>query len=361
MSWRLKLVPGTAPDGGPVVSVLAKRTYRIRHEELAQPDPTGTMEWVESDEFWGVGDPARDAVKLESDLVPWKPGTDVVVVGKAHAPRGKRARFFDAGIQVGAVRKAVRIFGDRKVVPRFSGHDFSEPEPFDSMPLHYGHAYGGRCCGLDGLELPYPPNPVGKGFIVGRSESELFNLSLPNLENPQQVLVPRDLVLDSYDDWRRSPLPWALGYTGKNFHPRLLLAGLPADQSIEAEIGRLRARTEPDGAESAPSALLNPDFFRGASSGLSLPHLRGDEEVVLGYMDPDRPTFRFRLPGDRPVLRLDVGTGPERMETVLQDVVVFKGSNQISMVWRGSCRYDGPESMRDWRTVRMEVEDGDGR
>jgi len=358
VSWLVRMVPGYAPDGGPVVSVLAKRTYRFNPGETALPDPGTPMDWVEVDEHWDTNNPATDPMKLESELVAWKPCTDVVVVGNAHAPRGKRARFFDAGIQIGAFRKVVRVFGNRMVVPRFSGFDFSEPEPFETMPLHYGLAYGGRYERPDGLELSYPRNPVGTGFLVSPELSDLLGTRLPNLEDPNQVLTPQTLVLKAYDAWPTAPKPWALGYTGRNFHPRVTMAGLPPEEAMEAEVVRLQAVADRDGkAIQPPTPVMNLQYHNGASEGLVLPYLRGDETVVLTYLDPDHPSFQFRLPGSRPVARLDVGQGREWMDMVLQNIVVYKGTNQLAMVWRGCCRYDGPESMADWTRLEMGVED----
>jgi len=356
MTWLTRLVPGHAPDGGPVVSILAKRTYRIRPGTVAVPDPGVEPIWVEADEYWDSNNPVLDAVKLESELVAWKPCTDVVVVGQAHAPRGKRARFLDCGIQVGAFRKVVRVFGNRKIQLKTMGFDFTDPEPFDSMPLHYGLAYGGHHKKADGQELQYPRNPVGKGFLVTPEPADLVDLALPNLENPAQLLLPQDLALKSFERWTAAPEPWALGYTSRNFHPRVTLAGLQSDQAIEEEISRLQSAAASDGSSPQPPVpVLNPDYFCGASKGLSLPYLRGDETVTLVYLDPDLPQFEFRLPAERPQLYLDVGLGIEWMEPVLQNVVIFKGTNQVDLTWRGSCRYDGPESMSDWRTLRMGV------
>lgn len=359
MTWATRLVPGFAPDGGHILSVVAKSTYSFAPNETAVEDPSAANDWVEVDQYWGTNNPAVDATKLESDLVAWKPRTDVVVIGEAFAPRGKKARFFDAGIRIGAFQKSVRVFGDRKVQLKTFGFEFSDPEPFESMPLHYGLAYGGRHKRADkGDELVYPRNPVGRGFVVQAAPEDLNGLVLPNLENPAKLLTAESLVLKSFDKWQDAPEPCALGYTSRHSHPRVTLAGLPPEQAIEAEIARLQTVAVSDGGGALPpTPVLNTEYFCGASKGLALPYLKGDETVMLGYMDPDTPVFQFQLPGARPVARIDVGMGWEWMDMVLQNVVIFKGTNQLEMVWRGSCRYDGPESMKDWESFEMSVEE----
>lgn len=359
MSWLTRLVPGQAPDGGHILSVLAKKTYSFLHDEIAMEDPFASNDWTEVDQYWGTNNPAIDATKLESDLIPWKPCTDVVMVGEACAPIGKRARFFDATLKIGHFQKSVRVFGNRTIQMKTFGFDFTEPEPFERMPLHYGLAYGGKHNRTEkGDELAYPRNPVGRGFVVQPSSKELAALLLPNLENPQQLLTPDSLILKSFEKWVDSPEPWALGYTSRHSHPRYTLAGLPPEHALEAEIARLQTVAASDGASvPPPTAVMNLEYFCGASNGLVLPYLKGDETVMLGYMDPNTPVFQFQLPGARPVARIDVGMGWEWMDMVLQNVVIFKGTNQVEMVWRGSCRYDGPESMKDWETFQMSVEE----
>lgn len=165
--WITKMIPGTAPDGAPILSVLAKATYRISLEGLEPLPEEERLPLFDSDKLYGSQNPALDPIEHESDLVAYKPMTDIIVHGEACAPTGKRARFFDMGISVrGCVRK-LRIFGPRHLDCSNGKIRFSEPEPFERMPLHFGLAYGG----VDRWSHPeevytYPRNPVGKGFLV---------------------------------------------------------------------------------------------------------------------------------------------------------------------------------------------------
>ncbi|MBK8805065.1 MAG: DUF2169 domain-containing protein [Fibrobacteres bacterium] len=357
MKWLTRMIPGHMPDGSPVVSVLAKASWSLLPDDLPlQDDP---VDWVEADVHWDTNNPATEATQFENELVPWKPCTDVIVIGNAWAPRGKQGKYFDAGIQIGAFRKVVRVFGNRKIVPKTFGFEFSEPELFETMPMHFGKAYGGRfLSSKTQAEMVYPRNPVGTGFLVDPTLEEIFKVRLPNLENPAQVLTPENLVLKSLDQWTNMPMPWALGYTNRNFHPRVTYAGLPPDLAPGAEISRLQTRAESEGMSgNSPTPVMNAEFHCGAPDGLKLPYLKGDEDVALGYMDPDHPIFKFPLPGKRPAVWMDVGMGREWMDTVLQSVIITKGNNQLSMVWRGSCRYDGPESMAEWTKFAIGAED----
>jgi hypothetical protein len=69
MSWLTRLVPGQAPDGGHILSVLAKNTYSIAHQQRAGEDLENPLGWLEADTYWGAGNPAADPVREESDLL----------------------------------------------------------------------------------------------------------------------------------------------------------------------------------------------------------------------------------------------------------------------------------------------------
>ena len=58
------------------------------------------------------GEPGKSSYKREPDFAFVKPATDVVLLGHAHAPRGK-ATEATVGVKVGPVEKTVRVVGDR--------------------------------------------------------------------------------------------------------------------------------------------------------------------------------------------------------------------------------------------------------
>ncbi len=93
-------------------------------------------------------------------------------------------------------------------------------------------------------------------------------------------------------------------------------------------------------------------FFNGASAGLSLPFLNGDEVVRTSNLSPEG-RLDFRLPGDVPRIGLDIGSGIEAPEVVLQTVQIRMEERQVDLVWRAAVPYPG----RDWlpRMRKMQV------
>ena len=363
MGWLAKVVPGHAPDGTPILSVLGKRTYRFANGGKAAPDEGEQIPFIEADEFWGLGNPASDAVKYESDLAAYKPMTDVVLIGKAHAPKGRKIPQISAGIQVAGARKIVQVVGNRKVYVTGTGLAFSDPEPFAAMPLDCSRAYGGSDARSEaGLLYVYPKNPVGRGFIVKDNPKALQDLALPNLEDPAKLLTPKNLVLGKFEQWKLYPEPAGFGYLNKHSHPRFTLAGLPPDSHADAEVDRklaLRKLPEvgtPGAPQPAPAMpMLNAEFFNGASQGLRLPYLSGNEAVMLANLDAELPRFSFTLPGERPRAWLDVGQGRKSMPMVPHTLLIYKETNQLTLVWRGCVGYGGPASMEGFQAFEFGV------
>ncbi len=365
MSWLSKIVPGHAPDGAPVLSVLGKRTYKIQNGKKAIPDDDNSVPLYEADQYGPEGTAETSIPIHESDLIAYKPMTDVIVTGKAHSPKGKRAFFLDISIQVGSAKKVIRVTGDRRVYITATGIAFTNPEPFESIPMDYALAYGGRDkVSVPGTEYVYPRNPFGKGFITSSIPAVLHYLPLPNIESPDNLLKPDNLIVSGFNKWLQQPEPAGFGSTGRNFYPRYTLAGLPPDSFTENEITRqqqimaMPSIGTPGLPMPAPSTpMINPQFYNCASSGLMFPNLNGNEPITLIYMDADFPEFKFELPGQRPSAWLDVGEGPEDMDMVLHTVEINKEQNQLAMVWRGSAYYGGPEAMGDFERLEFGVEE----
>jgi hypothetical protein len=125
---------------------------------------------------------------------------------------------------------------------------------------------------------------------------------------------------------------------------------------VDAESARILAleRSKEVGAAGqhappGPMPMMNPEAFNAAPQGLKLPYLKGDEEIKCRYLDAAFPAFDFRLPGTKPEPWIDVGDGRQSMEAILQTVELYKETNQCTLLWRGSVRYGGPESMTHFR------------
>jgi hypothetical protein len=101
--------------------------------------------------------------------------------------------------------------------------------------------------------------------------------------------------------------------------------------------------------------MMNLEFFNGAAPGLKFPYLIGNEPVRLAHLDPKLSRFTFNLPGTRPQCWLDVGEGPQTMDMVLHTVVIYKATNQLTLVWRGASAYGGIKAMEKFTKLEYGI------
>lgn len=149
--------------------------------------------------------------EMPGDELFYRGGVDLFVFGHARAPGGRPTASMDVVCEVGdKFRHAVRVFGERRWVGRPLGAPrIGDPEPFREMPLTFDRAFGGKD-EWDGLEVPFPANPEGRGFAL--DARSLAGRLLPNLEHPERLIAaPMD-----------QPEPVGLGLAPLGFGPRTM-------------------------------------------------------------------------------------------------------------------------------------------
>lgn len=368
-------VSGLDPEGRFVLSVLVKRTYRF--------DASGRCERADEDlplVVDPVFDPDRPGLlRRDSDLYPYKPRADVIVQGRAYAPRA--AASFEATITIGSAVKRIAVFGERRASMRPDGRiTFSAPAPVDEVPLVFERAYGGAdavACARHGNpvlglaqhlpELPslaqinpyaYPRNPNGVGFLLEATPGAVEALALPCLEDPDDLLTPERLAVERLDRWPAQPLPAAPGWVSHAWFPRAAYLGfLPADRDVslrEVALGAL-PRSLLEAPPGPPAADLG--FANGAPAGLQLPSLRGDEAITLVNLCPGAPRVTIHLPGERPRLWTDGRKGKRgETEPVVHTLLIEPDEGRLSLVWRGACRALRPYTEEELAAMPFWVE-----
>lgn len=320
------------------LSIVIKATFTIADT----PEPTPKQLPIFNTDILTDGDPP--SIRFESDLVPFKPCTDVILVGRAYAPEGKPVSEMVAGLRVGQLRYGVAVIGDRKWQAQLLDKaTISHTQPFLTMDLIYERAFGGfdKSAGMYCKE-----NHVGTGFIGKRTTERIEGLLLPNLEDPRNRI----------NAWNSRPRPVGFGFYGRGWAPRLAYAGT-YDQKYMKE----------------RYPLLPVDFsfrfFNGAHPDLQVGgYLRGDEEVDLLNVCPDASRMRFRLPGVVPKITVARWTvspeqwvqehaGPdgslpvelplveESLTTVLDTLVFVPDRGVFYEVFRAVCSLSSLESL----------------
>lgn len=244
---------------------------------------------------------------LDGDLVPAKDGCDVVIAGPAVVtPPGRTATVLDVEVDIGPLRRRLRVHGDRTWVRSGGTLVPSAPVPFAVMPLDWTRAYGGEARLVPEVRGPYPPNPVGCGFV--ELEADVEGTRLPNVEEADQLVR----------SWRDRPLPASLMPPPR--HSDLRGAnGFTVDLENEA-------------------VQVGPGAFRASHPRSRLPAYPGGASVRIRGMSDDG-ALTFALP--RLALRAEVALGGRvhALDVVPDTVVIFPRHRRLYVVARRAFVY----------------------
>jgi len=281
--------------------MLASVVVRVTYTLTAPLAIAAEQPWLVSPEPW-----ESPAGLMEEDGPFLRGGVDLFVFGRAWAPGGRATRSMKVQVKAGAfVREAV-VTGRRFWVgDGRGGLVATQPEPFTSMPLTMAEAFGGKS-EADGLEIPFPENPLGKGFHV-RAEQAL-NQELPNLEEP-------DSPMRQWGD-----IPTTCGF---GFCPRL--------NSARVQNGTVR--------DDQHNILdFRPPLFNQAFVPMIAPALApGDTVELLGFSP--HGAIAFVVPGPPAYLRLHFGERVFERALAVDQVGVEVDAGRVFVTWRFPFKY----------------------
>jgi hypothetical protein len=311
-------IPFYGPGNTPVLTVMVKGTFEIIDGKTAV-SAREQIPLAFGDDLYANG-----TVKFESDLAPFKPRADIVLVGNAHAPGGKPVQILDVKLRVGDTRKILRIFGDRTWKPStlLDSELPTDPRPFKTMPLVYEKAFGGIDMHHGGF---CEENPVGIGYVSPGAKKIKEGTALPNIEDPGY------LIRAVHD----RPKPVGFGFYGKTWMPRVRYLG-----TYDEKWRKERSPLPPDD--------FSFDFYNAAHPDLQVQgYLRGDETVELVNLSREGK-LDFQLPSiglsclvkkqDEPDPYADESSWvTESVVMNIDTLCILPDVKRFYLTWRGLC------------------------
>ena len=308
--------------GAEVWLVAVKGTFTIR--DRGQVAVAEAQEPVTTAPTY-LGERGRSSLRGDTDLVLAKPGTDVLVHGRAHAPGGKPAARVEVGLRCGPIAKWLVVVGERTYRRGALDVAPSEPEPFVEMPIRYERAFGGADPETGARE---PRNPVGAGFA--ERADRLAGRPAPNIEAPGAPITSA----------KDRPPPAGFGPVARDWAPRLGLAGTYDRAWEEARMPLL-----PDD--------FDDRFFLVAPADQQVPGgLREGTLVELLHLTPEG-LLRFHLPRTRPCFRTFFGRETVEHRARLHTVIIEPDARRVVLVWHTALPCHGKEHRLD-RTLISE-------
>jgi len=319
---------GKTAEGAPFLSVIIKGTFTIPTNGGIARAAAEQIPIFTADEPYDPKEPGG-VLKFESDLVPFKPRTDVVLVGHAYASHGRPAKVVDVEIEVGALKKKLRVFGDRAwsfpseqqdAIPYIVG-----PAEFVKMPLTYDRAFGGidKTAGIVGHRKPWcERNYFGKGYCGARTVASINGTPLPNIEDPDDLIRT----------WDSNPRPAGCGFFPRNSRPRVEWYGT-YDEKWKAE-------RKPD----LPLDFRFDAYNRADLTMQGAPYLVGNEVVKLTNVSARSPRIELSLPGVPPQVGIMRGGKLTELMANLDALVFVPDESVFYEVWRSTVALEQPEA-----------------
>lgn len=304
--------PGRIDYPGHSLTLIVKGTFDLVPGGVAVP---GAEQLPLSPDQPYPDDPGEiGSVRYDSDFVAFKPAADLLLVGSCHTPGGRPATRCRVGFSVGDRSHSLEVIGDRF----WDGGGLlrppsaTEPRPFREMPLRYEFSFGGAAD---------PRNPVGRGAAVPGQEGGA-RLPLPNIEDPKNAVTSP----------KSRPAPAGCGPLRRTWAQRVEGMGTYDDAYVQRRFPWVPENFDWSSCNTAPPALRVKGY------------LRGDEEIRLENVHPERSSWMGRLPGLRVRCFLfETGGAFREVAMHLDTLWIDAHAAKLVLVWRGHANVSSNE------------------
>ena len=271
------------------------------------------------------GEAGVSSLRYDADLVAPKPTTDVVLNGKAYAPKARPSTDFLVSVRVDRLHKVIRVVGNRRWKRGLFGLKPSAAEPITELPIIYERAYGGydQTDADPKKQRMDSRNPVGCG-VVAKSKNRLGQ-ALPNFEYPKGKLEKAG--------------PAGFGAIDSHWSPRRELGGTYDKAWQENRLPLLPKDWNPH------SLLCSPHDQRPNG------HLHGGEFVELMNLSPNG-LIRFSLPKVYLTFTTRINGRAKEHRSRMATVIIEPDKPRVIVVWLSSLRCQMDVDYLDETVVR---------
>lgn len=283
------------------LTVVVKATYQLAPGTSALATQQDEVNAYEN--HWN--DDATRSLYAPSDLVPFKPQSEVLLVGYAYAAQEVPTRKLTARLIAAGIDKSINVHGDR-----IFGKDgvVRDGASFTKLPIRYERAAFGST------------NPVGMRLDATPDRSG--GVALPNLVPPGPTSFTSGETIESIGFG-----PIAAAWPERARRLPKHLSELPLSWN---------ERPLPEG--------LDPSYFNAAPTDQRVAQLVPDEQIRLEYLHPKHSSLSTRLAGVVPKVQVERANGQDDLLMIADTLWIDTDRFLCTLTWRGQIRLEHPEA-----------------
>ena len=242
---------------------------------------------------------------MADDNIFMRGGIDLFIFGSAKAPAGKPTTQMTVRAFVNnRLINAIEVFGNRTWDVGFFGTSIQRPEPFTEMPLTLNNAYGGHD-EWDGLNIPFPNNAFGKGFIW--EKQNIHGKPLPNLEDPTNLIR----------NWNDQPDP--VGFSS-----------IPMCE--------LKARGNIEKNKYGVITSILPKFYNAAFPSMIIDKIKPGDVIKIEGVTANG-SYEFKVPSLKVSAKIEMGDVVDEKPMLIDQVGIIPDKKQAFISYRFPFRY----------------------
>lgn len=263
---------------------LQVRPYRWRGESrvglsvLVMVDASSITPILETETIlWEVAKSKMDCGGVLEYGVP-KVNPEFLVSGNAYSAFSEDKSQLDVTVQVNDKVRTLRVFGER----HYQDRKISQAANFEEMPLSWSHSYGGA---------QFLNNPEGKGWIDLNEHRSSDRVPMPNIENPEHLLLDPTQVHAAYN----------FGVQSMMWPVRFSKIGTYSEEWKKTDFPGFFPDMDPTMFNAAQAEQVWPE----------LSELPANTEFAVSHMNPDKAIWKGRVPAWRGRCLLTMQKSPE--------------------------------------------------
>ena len=264
---------------------------------------------ITMDPFWKLEANPQETIygSLINEAVIKRGGIDLFLFGYAYGGKEKNVKFTDVEVNIpGKFSNSIKVFGDRHWDLGLLKYNITDPKAFDKILLSNCNSYGGFDL-WDGVMVPDPFNPDGKGYAVNKDS--LHGKPLPNIEDPNNLI----------NSWKDKPSP--VGVCATRWCEKRIKIGLGLNG-------------KPENSPTKLSPILYNDAYLGMITNGLLP---GDNIVITGMNAKGK--FQFKIPNMDMKLKLRFADNEYNRKFYIDQIGIEPDENRAFITYRYAFNY----------------------